>query len=175
MDCGPWYLTKQLEFLESTGLTTRECVAGAVDTCPEKCVNDEEWWLYTAIYLANLDDAKSVQIDILKGAAVVSVIPVYTDLFAYKSGIYSHQAGELLGYQTVTILGWGVEEGVKYWIVENSWGSDWGMDGAIHIKWGEIEIDTGAFTFDSFDPEVIEKRRKYNEYYEFIEGRKPDL
>ena len=98
MDCGPWYLTKHLEFLESTGLTTRDCVKGEVESCPEKCVNEEEWWLYTAIYLANLDDAKSVQIDILKGGAVVSIIPVYTDLFAYKSGIYTHVAGELLGY-----------------------------------------------------------------------------
>lgn len=34
-----------------------------------------------------------------------------------------------VGGHAVKIVGWGVFRSVKYWIVENSWGSDWGHSG----------------------------------------------
>jgi len=29
------------------------------------------------------------------------------------------------------IVGWGVDAGVKYWTVVNSWNTDWGMNGCL--------------------------------------------
>jgi cathepsin B len=40
---------------------------------------------------------------------------------SYKSGVYKHVAGELLGGHSVRLLGWGTDAGQDYWIIANSW------------------------------------------------------
>jgi len=47
----------------------------------------------------------------------------------YKSGIYEHVSGKLVGSHCVKILGWGNENGVDYWTAANSFGTDWGEEG----------------------------------------------
>eukprot|EP01062_Namystynia_karyoxenos_P026826 TRINITY_DN20720_c0_g1_i1.p1 TRINITY_DN20720_c0_g1~~TRINITY_DN20720_c0_g1_i1.p1 ORF type:complete len:468 (+),score=92.39 TRINITY_DN20720_c0_g1_i1:71-1405(+) len=72
----------------------------------------------------------------------------YADLFAYKSGVYRHVAGELLGAHSVKVTGWGeTPDGTPYWEVRNSWNSHWGEDGAFRILRGSDEcgIESRAY------------------------------
>ena len=77
----------------------------------------------------------------------------------YKNGVYSHgdliKNNKLNTFSKVTmfeknifwesvehsilIVGWGEEDGVKYWICMNSWGSNWGEDGFFKILRGVDE------------------------------------
>ena len=37
--------------------------------------------------------------------------------------------GNYTGYHAVRVLGWGVENGVPYWLCANSWNRSWGDNG----------------------------------------------
>lgn len=44
-------------------------------------------------------------------------------------GVYQRHSNVTLGGHAVRILGWGIETGVPYWLVANSWNTDWGDKG----------------------------------------------
>lgn len=82
-------------------------------------------------------EEKHIQAEIFKNGPVEGAFTVYADLLAYKSGVYKHVAGDELGGHAIKIMGWGVENGTKYWLVANSWNSDWGDNGFFKILRGE--------------------------------------
>merc|ERR1711990_734173 len=84
---------------------------------------------------------------IMTGGPVETAFLVHSDFENYVSGIYHHVKGEMAGGHAVKIVGWGVESGVKYWKVANSWNPYWGEKGYFRIREGDGGIDddvTGA-------------------------------
>ena len=78
-------------------------------------------------------------------AAVYQYGPVSVGVMAdnnmqsYKSGIFSKCAKGQLNH-AVNIVGWGP----GYWVVRNSWGTQFGEKGYIRMKWGCNGIGTAA-------------------------------
>ena len=62
---------------------------------------------------------------------------VFEDFLTYKSGVYEHKTGQFLGSHAVKMIGWGVENGIPYWIVVNSWNEMWGDNGTFKILRGK--------------------------------------
>lgn len=58
----------------------------------------------------------------------------------YKSGIVDLPP-DLCGNEdtdhAVTIVGYGEEDGIKYWNIKNSWGEEWGENGYVRVKRGK--------------------------------------
>eukprot|EP01017_Pseudomicrothorax_dubius_P025241 TRINITY_DN2704_c0_g1_i5.p1 TRINITY_DN2704_c0_g1~~TRINITY_DN2704_c0_g1_i5.p1 ORF type:complete len:108 (+),score=38.95 TRINITY_DN2704_c0_g1_i5:66-389(+) len=52
----------------------------------------------------------------------------------YKSGIYEEFVLFNIPNHILSIVGWGIENGVEYWIGRNSWGTYWGEQGFFRIR-----------------------------------------
>lgn len=66
---------------------------------------------------------------------------VYADFMSYSSGIYHHTTGSYEGGHAVKLVGYGAENGVKYWICANSWDTTWGEKGFFRIRRGNNECN----------------------------------
>ncbi|XP_067642277.1 cathepsin B [Eurosta solidaginis] len=80
---------------------------------------------------------RDIQEEIYKNGPVEGAFTVYEDLILYKEGVYQHVVGKPLGGHAIRILGWGVEKGTPYWLIANSWNTDWGNNGYFKILRGE--------------------------------------
>jgi cathepsin B len=78
--------------------------------------------------------------DIYKFGPVSSAFEVYKDFYLFDpvKEIYksNYKGGRVSGH-AIVIDGWGIENGVKYWWVRNSWGPEWGINGYFRIIRGE--------------------------------------
>lgn len=138
-------------FLRYFGIVSDECKpytsgTGDVEKCPllsHKCNTDGvEYKKYKAGALPQvLNSVEKIKESLVKDGPVETGFMVYEDFMSYKSGIYSHSSGKLLGGHAVKIVGYGVENGVEYWIVANSWGNSWGEEGFFRIKQGECNFE----------------------------------
>jgi len=66
------------------------------------------------------------------------------DFVAYDGGIYYDSTGYLEIDHEVSIVGWGEQNGVKFWRIRNSWGAYWGESGFFRIVRGvnNLAIET---------------------------------
>ncbi|TKS69943.1 Cathepsin B [Collichthys lucidus] len=83
-----------------------------------------------------LSNEKQIQAEIYKNGPVEGAFSVYEDFVMYKSGVYQHVYGSEVGGHAIKMLGWGVEDGVPYWLCANSWNTDWGDNGYFKILRG---------------------------------------
>jgi cathepsin B len=80
----------------------------------------------TTVMLYGADRIKN---EIYLRGPVASSMTVWADLSSYKSGVYKQTTGAKQGGHAIILLGWGTENGANYWLVQNSWGADWGDAG----------------------------------------------
>jgi len=91
------------------------------------------------------DSVEAIQKEIMTYGPVEAAFSVYKDFLTYKSGVYKHESGGMLGGHAVRMLGWGVDNGTPYWLIANSWNADWGDKGYFKILRGSNEcgIESG--------------------------------
>ncbi|KAL1445416.1 hypothetical protein MTO96_006733 [Rhipicephalus appendiculatus] len=111
-------------------------------TCNEKFNNTYEDDKHYAGKVYRLPkDALRILVDILYNGPVSALFDVYSDFYAYKSGVYQRHSNQRCSGHVVRIIGWGTENGVPYWLAANSWGTGWGDKGFFKIRRGNNECN----------------------------------
>jgi cathepsin B len=116
--------------------------------CPRACDSKSTYktpygkdkHVFNSSYSISSDPAQ-IQQEIMTRGPVEAAFQVYADFESYKSGVYKHVTGSYLGGHAVKILGWGVDAQTQqpYWLVANSWNTDWGEQGFFRILRGSDE------------------------------------
>jgi len=146
------------QYVQQTGLVTAKCYPYTIPTCPpaqQPCLNfvntpscvqkcaDNETWAGSKHFLSNAygvnSDANQIAYEIMTNGPVEACFSVYADFLKYKSGVYQYTSGDLLGGHCIKIIGWGVEKGLPYWLINNSWTTYWGDKGQFKILRGQDE------------------------------------
>eukprot|EP00117_Sycon_ciliatum_P043754 scpid45235/ scgid31639/ Cathepsin B-like cysteine proteinase; Antigen Sm31 len=135
--CGGGWLIPAWDFMETKGVPIDACYPyaafnGSAGHCQPRCTakTTESFKRYKAKPKSTqvFKTVEEMQESIMKYGPIQAGFTVFSDFMTYKSGVYKHTAGFVLGGHGIKIVGWGVQPTTeeKYWIVANSWGSDWG-------------------------------------------------
>ncbi|CAG9830178.1 unnamed protein product [Diabrotica balteata] len=133
------YLTIQVDHLTIQCSTLNYDTPSCKKQCDDPALNYNSEITFASSSVAHFTSVPNIQKEILTNGPVEAAFNVYSDFVNYKSGVYQHVAGTLLGGHAVRILGWGEENGVPYWLVANSWNEDWGDKGLFKIRRGHNE------------------------------------
>ena len=137
------FLTQQGPSLESCapflGMDDAPCEASC------KIIKNVDGWRFIA------NDVDTIKTALYKYGPVATSMDASDAAFkAYTGGVYEHHDSFVVNH-AVLIVGWddtlGPEGG---WIVKNSWGVDWGMDGYCYIAYGSAKIGTMSSYISSY-------------------------
>jgi cathepsin B len=127
----------------------KPCQEGPTPTCARKCIDNGADWSqdkrhgaeggYSVCKQGESCEQAMMQ-EIYQNGPITGMFFVHQSLLSYKSGVYS--AGwfwkdPMLGGHAIKIMGFGTENGTPYWLIANSWNTEWGDNGYFKIKRGD--------------------------------------
>jgi hypothetical protein len=94
---------------------------------------------------------KNIRYNIYMWGPVSTGFKVYPDFYTFdpKTQIYEWDGkGYQVGGHAVEIVGWGTENNKDYWIIKNSWGTEWGDNGYFKMIRGtnNCELEENVIT-----------------------------
>jgi len=110
------------------------------ENCGKNCSAVEKFPTYWVDKYGSVSGANGMKQQIYSYGPIGGGIDATDSLEKYTGGIYSEKKRIPILNHEISIVGWGVESGVEYWIVRNSWGSYWGENGFFRIKMHEDNL-----------------------------------
>jgi len=105
-------------------------------TCPTTYKQFYQGVSTSGAYWTESGDEATLKKLVAKHGAVVTGVAAAGPFSQYKGGIFAGCNSGQREDHAVTVVGYGTENGVDYWVVKNSWGTAWGEKGYIRVKRG---------------------------------------
>jgi cathepsin X len=108
----------------------RNCAPGAA------CVIPKQYYKYNVEQYGYVSGESAIQNELYQRGPLACEIAANQAFDDYDGGIFYDETGFLDTNHIVSIVGYGIQNGVKFWRVRNSWGSHWGEEGFFRIVRG---------------------------------------
>ena len=150
------------------------------------CFIPDKFYIYKVGDYGSVKGEEAMKQEIFQNGPIACEIAVPEDFYKnYTGGIYQDKTGDLNPVHDISIVGYGVENGVKYWLGRNSWGEGWGENGFFRVIRGinniaiesncafAIPVDTWTegVTHETTDEERKDPRNDYTNKPSPIEGK----
>ena len=106
----------------------------------EACVVPDEYLVYGVAEYGEVSGEENMMQEIAQRGPIACGIAVPEALEEYTGGIFCDETGDMNIVHDISVVGYGVEDGAKYWLVRNSWGTQWGEDGLFRVCRGTNNI-----------------------------------
>jgi C1A family cysteine protease len=138
-----WQPMSAVSFLKSKGVPDEACFpyesgamgkdAACTSTCSNAAARSEKIVEGTmpSFFFPNPAAVKEA----LKKGPLMATMRVHEDFVFYKGGVYKHTTGKALGGHAIMLVGYNDAE--KYWILQNSWGEEWGENGYFRVHYDD--------------------------------------
>ncbi|KAG7393967.1 hypothetical protein PHYPSEUDO_000144 [Phytophthora pseudosyringae] len=163
--CLPYNATDHTKFQATNGTCPpngycMNCMYTPQSKTEPQCFPVTKMVRYRAKSHGHLSGELAMMKEIMKGGPITCGIACSDEFtYGYKAGILEDKTGFMDIDHDVEIVGWGEEDGVKYWHIRNSWGTYWGMNGFFKIVRGKnnlgIEADCAYMEPDISDEELV--------------------
>jgi len=133
------------EYVMENGLVKEACFpfeGTDTVTCSKKCKKKKKASRASGVCV--VDTVKNLKTELMLNGPLIVTMFIFNDVLLYKEGIYTpYNNANLLPLpgrknqflmHAVKLLGWGEENNVEYWLIENSFGPEWGTNGVGKIK-----------------------------------------
>lgn len=146
--CDGGWPTSVFKYLQDTGKAYREkcypykdrrSYCGVRSGLDSNCEVNPSLSSSRPIKFKVLTNEQDILYHVAKTGPVVTAVQTTKDLLYYAKGIIddrrcSNKRDDV--DHAFLIVGYGEEKGVPYWLIKNSWGTDWGEDGYVRVKRG---------------------------------------
>ncbi|MCE1255576.1 MAG: C1 family peptidase [Anaerolineae bacterium] len=135
-----WQIGEALAFCRDNGGIGAEA-AFPYDLSHTQCINDKNLIppVMTVDKWRKVYESDQRLDAIREGGPVAGAMVVYSDFLGSSSVVYRPTTQEVIGLHAISIVGYDKTAGA--WLVQNSWGRDWGKGGFARIAFGTCGID----------------------------------
>jgi PKD repeat protein len=165
------YISGAASYIQQSGLPIQACFpylgvdpdestgANASNACANYQIDTYKFSGWSWINQSGAASVTSLKTAIYNYGPIVVTFDVYSDFYAYQSGVYHFVSGTIEGGHAVTAVGW--DDTNQCFIVKNSWGPQWGESGYFRIAYTETASCTNfgeeaiAFTSSTMDSKSL--------------------
>ncbi len=119
----------------SPSIKCKNCMPG------KPCFVPDKYLIYKIDEFGPVKGEEAMMQEIYQRGPIACGVAVPQALEDYKSGIFHDKTGDMNIVHDISVVGFGVENGVKYWTVRNSWGQHFGEEGFFRVVRGINNIN----------------------------------